>query len=435
MDDLFKQFKENLNNREEPDFDTSDWMDLQSQMDQEKQPKNRMAYGWLSLGLLLLLIGSNGLWWFLNHTSSSTTELTVYQVDTVRTVKTIYRTDTVYLGQANDQLLINNTKNAFIKAQQKKMTVHPYFANTSTNLLVSAKLNTKFNKPIVSMLSVQQSKSQSDQVDASLPGKFIFSDQGNRMNNKKGRINKLTPMLPVDLLPLANTLEESLLADNYRANYSFIKKRKKIGEKLYYYLPKSIEVGPLIGALRPTNSVGTYGVTSMYGLGVSVDYNSNLSLLTNIFQVTNHFETGQIDPAIGVPIVAPPADDYLFEKAVAKIPGIMFNMNIVYTFMPEKKWRPYLGVGSGVIHTSSYDVVYEFENSLNGTELSVEQSVYSNLEIDNYLVLRAGWTYDITPKLNTKVGLVYHADWGNKGQQWSKLMELSAGCFYRFNIK
>lgn len=95
MEDMFKQFRDNLENRPEPAFEARDWHDMQARLDQNRHPV-AFTWWWVALPFLLLLTGSNAffIWqWKKAKQQVSTLEI---RRDTVFHTRVVYTTDTIY---------------------------------------------------------------------------------------------------------------------------------------------------------------------------------------------------------------------------------------------------------------------------------------------------------------------------------------------------
>ena len=104
MDNFFKQFQDNLENRLEPPFEEKDWMALEKRLSPQKE-KYPLSM-WLFWGLLPLLLSSLAVNWFFYHKIKNT-ELEVTALnsrfETINSKTIVMQTDTIYKIQTNIQ--------------------------------------------------------------------------------------------------------------------------------------------------------------------------------------------------------------------------------------------------------------------------------------------------------------------------------------------
>lgn len=97
MEEFYQQFKDNLENRPEPEFDPAAWTDLERRMERAAGNAGRVFnWWWAAVPLLLLLLGSNFfLYRQLSHNNRQINAL-VLQKDTVLQRQVIFQLDTIY---------------------------------------------------------------------------------------------------------------------------------------------------------------------------------------------------------------------------------------------------------------------------------------------------------------------------------------------------
>ena len=148
MDNFFKQFQDNLENRPEPAFEEKDWLALEKQLppQRESRPLSNLLF-WGLAPLLLCSLAAN---WFFYHQIKNTkqqmavlnsrfetvnSKTIVIQTDTIYKFHTIVQRDTIYKTRVVRETVVSYLPPTFEGFQK----------NNLTNLLSNTPLNLPFN--------------------------------------------------------------------------------------------------------------------------------------------------------------------------------------------------------------------------------------------------------------------------------------------------
>nr|MBP6827243.1 hypothetical protein [Saprospiraceae bacterium] len=121
MEDIFKQFRDNLERRPEPSFEEQDWQDLQKRLDRKRKKQAAgFAWQWLALPGFLLLLTTNMLLFLQLRQANQKIARLEMQQDTIVLTRLIYRTDTIYQIR-----VIREPSSEYIPALTSASSGHP----------------------------------------------------------------------------------------------------------------------------------------------------------------------------------------------------------------------------------------------------------------------------------------------------------------------
>jgi hypothetical protein len=394
MEDFFKQFKENMENRPEPQFEERDWVDMEKRLDRlGRKPRAAFAWWWLALPLMLLI--SNTFFFLEWQNSQRQFSMPELNRDTVFQTKMIYLTDTVY----RTRTVYKQTKMNPLRADEgffhnSRVEVSPY-SSWKFGLLKSA---SKLPDDSIEEASIGISQKMATLTQPELQ---LFSQGA-----------KTLPVPPA----------EPEISD----------RKKTLRHYLHAMRPEGYHLGvtggwayPLFDGLR-----GISGYSA--GLEAAVEFSPNFRLWANVVCLKTSFETSRMDDASGVPAVDPPTPGYSF--VVAEIPqlSLQYAAGLQYIFNAGKKFKPYFGAGYCAITSFSYEITYDFYNPSLGIEWIFEKSVGKHETLGKFLLMKAGFEQEISGQWRWHLAATYRRSLENLGFQSTAILGIQSGLAFRF---
>ncbi len=395
MDNFFKQFQDNLDNRPEPPFEEKDWLALEKQL-----PPQKMKYPlsmWLLLGLVPLLfmsLAANGYFYSkmkntelgmatLNSRFEAINSKTiVMQTDTIYKIHTIIERDTIY------------------KTRILRETIVSYLPPNSSN----------------------DSNNSNDSNDSN-------DSNGNSKNNTL-IFNSLEKLNSVSIAPLKLTKQNKLLD---LGNLPIIhQEHKTLGQRLDFMRPKNYSMGISTGLLFPFGD----GLSSPSGFKLgftgAMFFTPNVSLWADVHYAQISYNLDKMGDAIGVPVMAQPDKSYLFNKAIIKQPTIQYMAGLRYRFDNQKHWQPYIGLGFGVVSSLPYEVGYEFKNNSLGTVLDFDLKVKQKGTQWGFLLFDVGFEKRLSNHYRWKIGADYRVNITTNSWQKHRILGINSGFMFDF---
>ncbi|MDX1942944.1 MAG: outer membrane beta-barrel protein [Saprospiraceae bacterium] len=398
MDDFFKQFRAHLEQRPEPAFEVQDWQDLQKRLD--SQGKKRLAgfaWWWLALPFLLLLLGLNGAFFYALQQSNRKIALLENQRDTIYKTQVIYQTDTIY----------------------KTITIHEVVGEYQTLRVAQAPPIFSEQKLIENGGMNTDSVFHSNLPSTNAPEKPNFIGQLEWIHAEK--INTFSPnpiLIPAPILKVNEPIAE--------------KSKKTLAQHLYPMLPKGFQLGVNGGGAFPFNDDVTQVAGFSMGAQGLIEFSPNLQLWADASYQKTRFETNRMDAALGVPIVEPPADNFIFSTADVPQPSLQFSLGMQYFLNSRNKFQPFIGAGLGTVSLLPHEIIYEFRNDALGVEWSFEKAMPRSEALTNFWVIRAGLDYKISKHLHWQFISSYRGNWRAVDSQFLQMLGLQTGFNYRF---
>jgi hypothetical protein len=398
MDDLFKNIKDNLENRPEPPFDERAWLDMERRLD--RKPWNGAAlFAWaLPLALAALFLSNIFFFKKLNEANEKISNIEL-RADTIYQTNYIYKFDTVYIQKVETEYVV--------MTQQPRVDFYP---------IQSSYIN---NSPAYAQQSIWRHANQKPMTFAELQYMFAddqFKKEGTSLTDK----NQYQENIGLHASPFLTSNYSLLNAESEEVKLSYLdvpaeqKKKKRPFQKLGANLqPTGFQLGVIAGLAYPqhTNVAETRG----YGFGVhgAMAFSKNIRIWAEASYYKLEFKSNEMGSSLGIPEVEVP-DDYEFVEASVYQPFYQYVFGLQYIFYTRKKWNPYFGVGYTFASMRPYEVSYDFEHLIDDdVELSIEEKNSRNDIIWNMFLLNGG----IEGQLSKHIGLQFEAYYrwnGNK---------------------
>lgn len=416
MDNFFKQFQDNLENRPEPPFEEKDWLALEKQLPPQHQ-KHPLSM-WLLWGLAPLLLCSLAANWFFYNKMKNTelavdslnsrfeavnSKTIVIQSDTIYKINTIIERDTIYKTRILKETVVSYLPAPFEGFQKNNSINTPI--NSTENIVNSPLKNNTF--PL--NLKGNSNKSYSDNT-------LIF--------------NELEKLSLIPISPLKLLKRNKLLALD---NFPIIKnEHKTLGQRLEVLRPKDYSLGISAGLLFPFGDGLSHASGFKWGLNGAVFFSPNVSLWADAQYAQISYNVDKMSDAIGVPVIPIPDRTYPFNRAIIKQPTIQYMAGIRYLFDSPKRWQPYFGLGFGAVTSLPYEVGYEFKNSSLGTVLDIDQIVKRHGTQWGFLLFDVGFEKRLSQKYRWQIGADYRVNLTTSDLQRHKLLGIKSGIMYNF---
>lgn len=425
MDDFYKQFRENLENRPEPAFEEKDWRGMERLLDQQGKRPWHLAWWW-AIPFLLLLLGANA---FVlleqKRVARKLEEMTVTR-DTVFHSRVIYVSDTIYRTEViREKVAVGST-------------VPVNTSNFSSWWALSARAPRSladFSPPSAGLYLpgyTQQYPPLAEQQDKGAeqhPGAGS-GEKEDGLQNKPYLRSLLTPLpssgLPAFIwgyeVPLSEMPLEPVL---YR-------KRKTALQYLYPLRPKGLQLGLSGGGAFPFSQSLSRQAGGMAGLQLAVEFSPHIRMWADASYFRILLETAQMDESIGVPLIEPPSDDFIFSKAEVPQPTLQGSVGMQYLFATDGKWSPFAGLGYGSATLLPHDVIYEFKNPATEEEWNFDSRIPGSSWYNGFVIFQAGVEYELSRSWNGQLRASYRANWNNLSPLYPRILDLRAGLLYRF---
>lgn len=457
MKDFFTQLKDNLQNRPELSPTESDWEKMQAKMNPPtKPPRTIPIWGWFAIPIIALL-GSNI--WSIHRinqleekNSISTANEIILKKDTIYISKNIYHSDTVYLTNTiyktieKTNVVPQNSSPTFSQINKSQWfsdlgkTGSAFFSSTnfSKDLFSKNRKNDKIN-----LLDYNNSKAVQLIEVENISNIRSKKENENHLNQNDRNINssilskelERLPSLSSQLISEIQNLDNikfSAVAQTSKKKYWLRKKMNQLGNA---FQPNGFQLGILGGYIYPIQE----GVKNQNGFSVglqaNIEFSRNLSMWLNGSYQELNFEANRMDESIGIPIEQSPNAEYTFESAKVNTPSFHYSVGMQYLFNADKKFKPLIGVGYGVVSLLPYEILYEFEkenNSGNDPEINVIKDVETEDLLTNFILLRAGAQYQLTPRINFNLIGTYRTQTNPEGFSSPNLLNFQGGLMYKF---
>lgn len=409
MADFFDEFKNNINNRPEPEFAPEDWAEMNARLE-ARQRRSVPLWWWSTAALLLLLAGSN-IWWFsqsnstVDSTATSATVKTdtvfqkeiVYRIDTVirteRIIETKYRTATAPQVAVDPSFFVGNgfylnPDNAFAKQQSASFT-NEYSAE---NLLVRA------------VTGLQKSNSPTDESQA----KFILPGAAAAAEKRKNILDllavELTP-LATERMHLSDAVKGLPLAEREKYRRRVLRQVWRGAQPTGFSLEASVGTSVLLNSV--IQSEGTEG----FGLTAAAEFGSAFRLWVSGISEPLRYRSNRQGEAYGVSVLNAPSDDFEFKYAKLSQSTLHFATGVQYSFRTRKKINPYVGLGAGGRSLGRGSIKYEFENEDNDDDEYEETiDIMKRAYRFEYLTFQTGVVYRWNDRWHTRLGAEYLHD-------------------------
>jgi hypothetical protein len=420
MDDFLKDIKDNLENRPEPAFEASAWERMRQRLAEEPKPENnRTLFPWWwilgILGVSVLTISNAILWNKWQQAQHQLATLSILkQTDTIYKTKVIYHTDTIY-------------KEVGSASRWASMPVAAsYFQNQRPAIPLAFKSNLKTIGVIPNRIAYSNTANptlwqirQSLDLDKEAPNAIVsYWEQ--------------LPYLPN--LPLKGVVHADQKEADFPVGHIFLEQKKasffeRVGQ---VFEPVGFDLGGSVGyaGLFQDGVNNDHGFSA--GLNGQIRFSDKLQMWLDVSFYQLQYVTNRMDSLLGVPVVASPSDNFLFNKATVPQNSIQYSIGMQYTFVNRSRWQPYFGVGYGAASLLPYEVQYEFWNSVNEVELTIDQLVEQRDLITDLLLFKGGINYEFAKKYSLLLEGNYRYSLHNKGMRAPNIWGVKTGILYHF---
>ncbi len=368
MDPFEQQFRDQWNNRQEPEFQEGDWEKLQGSL---RGRNNRRWPGWL---LLLPWLGIGGLLWLLLDLNRQLDVLQSNQaiplaiVDTVLEVRERITHDTVHVYHTivtRDTLFIQSSPMAW--SESGPMSEPGLTARVSDR-------------------TGETSRSDRGETISSLPHSPFVP-----LNELEWRT---LSMIPAELIePVRKSTGETFklaveeMESQHRPNVNLLRKT------FYHMRPDGLVISGGSDGLIPFGKGIRQGNGYSIGLNGAVRYGEHWQLGMGASYNQMSFEVHQFDASLGVPAVDPPGENFDFVVAEVIRPFLALDLEGRYTLPGDSRLSPFFEGGLRAILTRPYEVLYDFQDPDTGVTWTSESSPSGELKLPAQIILGAGLKY------------------------------------------
>jgi hypothetical protein len=422
MDDFYKQFRDNLENRPEPPFSEGDWKDLEMRLDaQGKKRRGFFSWWWIVAPVLFLLMGSNTLFFFGLKKANEKLSALELRKDTVFQTKLISKTDTFFQTK-----ILYSTLVEYVPAS---------FAPSLTTAQLQPFL---FDEPGSSTV-IYKKQSPLYRSEGSLNPTFTiqptFKENINDSTNEILKDDAPDRLITLDMAKLERRAfldmhdsSELLLREN---DLRKRKQKRAFSDHLYTLIPKKFQAGLSGGFAYPFKEDLSHQSGYSAGLQASAEFSPTIGMWMDVSYFKINFETTQMDETLGVPVIDSTLTNFKFMHARVPQVSIQYSVGLNYIFNTGGKWKPFAGVGYGAVSVLPHEVVYEYSNEDLGIDWNLDARVERKELFTNFLLLRAGLDYKISDHLNMQLRASYRSRNESKGFQFPEIIGLQSGLMYR----
>jgi len=421
MGDFYDQFKDNINNRPEPEFHKPDWEDMAQRLDDKQKRRTPLPFWWLLGGMFLLFAVSN-MWWYGQNVQGQLTNTretkTVYIYDTIVQKEIIYRTDTIIKTQKIIERITVNAANSNSKisnlALSNRLKNNDFLAFetdfTNENLIARA----------VSALNNRNDVLNNQQAYSEAAHTFLAEQKIKESNSEiidllSGEIN----FLDTDLFKITDEIR--LLKTENR-------KRYQVQKALHALEPKGFRLGAASGIpfLIGEGIKNEGGVLA--NLTTEIEFNAPVRLwLSGMFQFVS-YETTILSDAYGAPEFTPPDDNLTLKYAKVPQPSLQLAAGMQYYFRNRQKLKPFVGIGIGAYTSYAANITYEYLNPV-GSELEFELMKAKTALTSGLYILQTGLEYEGKNNWYPRFGLDYTI---NSATDSPNLLQIKLGVNRKF---
>lgn len=396
MDNFFKQFQDNLENRPEPPFEEKDWLTLEKRLEPQPAkypliyPLGSMWLLWMLALLLLMSLAANGYFYSkiknndnLMATMNSRIETTnsktvVLQTDTIYKIQTIIERDTIYKTRVLRETVVSY--------------LPPTFEGFQKNNLINTETNSSFNTTEKGTAEPLKNNTISLNSKDNLTGKTLNFNELEKIKTIPLSFLKIKkPTAPLDLGNLPIIHEE----------------HKTLGQRLAFLHPKSYSIGASTGVLFPFGDGLSHPSGFSAGINGAMFFSPNVSMWVDVNYLQASYNVDKMGDAIGVPYKPTPDRSFIFNKAIVKEPTVQYMGGLRYRFDSPKHWQPYIGLGFGAASLLPYEVGYEFKNNSLGVVSDFDLKVKRSGIQKGFMLFDAGFERRISQHYRWQFGINY----------------------------
>ena len=418
MDEFYNQFKENLENRPEPEYQAADWEKLAQKLDDKKPVVVPFWKRWgpaAAAAALLLLLSNAGLFYMLWQTNDDmvtiSKKIEQSTVDTILIKETIVYRDTLYIVNESENSLPNFGAAAQYRFAQKTAPIMADMPLWNRRFSSDGFLKEKgiqaslLNDPIAW-------ESRDGLLSNGNPNDGLLDDDA--VENLWGVLNPFVHTF--DLFPV-NFPDPKMPEPDYTA-----KKKTSIPTSVYF-TPTSFSVGGGAQVNYVTSSLPVSGLN--YGLGAQVEVRlpRGLGLEGGIgFNLMQLRPDANADLSI-YPSVAPSNPNDEFKYLTINWMQLQYNLGMNYAFSVSEDWQVKLGGGVMARQFLNQDYIFEFIDTA-GAEYYLQQENYATGFGMNSYYIKAGTIWQWNKQWSLHTGLYYQQDFKDAHPQLLDLQEV-----------
>lgn len=418
MNDFFKQFRENWENRLEPVFQEQDWKALENRLDQQlEKPARSFLLLWALLPLLLLLLGTNI--WSLIELRKANQKITAFEVqkDTIYQRHVTIQIDTVYQTRIIKEpvLYYTNGRPPGSKYSFSFPSPHP-------NHLKRENLHAIFKKwsalPPNLLSSMRSTKGAALEIfDSTLINtEHTFDSELAYLSQRPpGFLTYKRPDFPYEP-PLVTS------------------RKKTIKQYVYAMRPKGFQLGFGGGWVRPFDQIDHVNSIAGYTLGLqgSIEFSDNLRLWVDAAFSETKYEASRMEEVLGVTPIDPPSDEFTFFKAEVPQSSLNYAFGMDYQFDLKGNFKPFIGAGYGAAILLPDETSYEFRNDPLDIVVTLDHANLGRMTYSDLYLLRTGLDYSFSKQWDWKIWGTYRAKWGKNSVHVPTVFSMQTGLLYRF---
>lgn len=430
MEEFYQQFKDNLENRPEPEFEPAAWTDLERRMEQAAGGAGWVFnWWWAAVPLLLLLLGSNFFLYRQLAQNNRQIGALVLQKDTVIQRQVILQVDTIYQTRTIREVV---QAPATQMAYSSFMPLIPglpdqrYSYHSLDEAALSDPLNGLYPTAPTTLGELRR------QLGA--PALFTPSESGEQPGSGQSPTiaEPQTPLFSVGQLPL--TTVEPL---NYEKDWSAAgqpltmtdyerKKRVYLGQ---YLVPTGVEAGVFVGADVLTD-IKVEGFS--LGLAGNVFFGDRLQLWLEGGRTQFQIKLEETSEIFGLnDQIESPLDDFVLNSIEASPRYWQGAAGLQYRLHPQGVWQPFFGAGFSLLHLEPFQAEYKFYNAASEQELELYESVREEGS-NSYFTAQLGLRYQSRKRLALQLNGQYrHAFEQNNDLGIGSSAAVRLGLFYR----
>lgn len=453
FDDIFNK---KLN--EVPNFPNEDrnWEKISAKIDalSKNSATHHGLWWWLFIGLLLL--GWNG-WqtWTIRQMQQDNKQLLgviqnfdnrlIHQKDTVFETRTVIKVDTIYhyihvftkpisgIGFTSKNISASEVNSFYSGSKSIESPSKNNFSVTNDKILTSntpPSVYSEENQNLILSMTTESTKKDTSTLSTSA------TIENKAKKQPSEHQTDITDTKPVDTVKIQKQ-------DNIKVKLdSFEKKLTQsdniptssipIIQKSTIKIIKGINLGVYASLSdllpqQPNVNVGKWG-------GISADFSihTRLSITTDISQLNTHYKIFEypkkIEP-LNLPRQPFSSQDYALKYIEGHIKSWQFGMSGNYTFLPQKKIKPFLTTGYVYRIVLPTEVEFEYLNTTTQDEKSFKAK--NNNHIDNWWRVGLGIEGNIYKKIGAKISANYLLDFDKKDNTRLKYWALNTGISYK----
>lgn len=401
MEDFYKDFKDRIEGRPDPEFRPEDWSDMEARLDGQSTGVIPIPLMWWAVPFVILGLTGWGL--YLNNTlmSYSGSDKDAVQVtDTVFIEKVVYKTDTVFQEKIEYVTLPPEVIERIVYLRdQSEVTGPTSFAlgQDQQRTFEGSTLQSGLAKLEGQRERSWLTSSEDHIVSGSEGGLFASADQ----------FSILDPI--PSLVPTYMRSRTGQSSDRRRmaTPYLDMVKLSRSGTAPDLFRPRalSIEIGSGLTSALNTPIDHLFGYTLV--AGAKLRFDPGYRLWADVSLQNMRFQSNQMGDDLGIPVVIPPSGDFDFENAKVPRRSLQYSLGLDYLINTGRPVRPVLGIGIAGVEYFPVEIVYDFVNRDNGAEFIFERNSDDLGLRVNYALFKLGVEFALSPRYDLGINGFY----------------------------